>query len=888
MSYKAHLEKIKEAKNDNKLVFFIGSGMSRDVGLPDWGELISELKKDLNTTERDYLKIAQLYFLEFGEYEYIKKVKSFFPSEKVSTQNTHTLLVKIFPQHIITTNWDIVIEKAIDNEMVLYDIVRNDEELINTTSNRKLIKMHGDIEIGNIVFKEDDYLEYSQKFPLIENYVKSILSTNTVIFLGYSYNDINLKYITKWIQNSSQVRPPAYMIVFKEDKIQEKYFKNHGISVLNISDKYTFKDNNLSLQIEAFLNDILIARNNFANIQNELELIDAFYNLFQNFEHFNIVLIDQFTKLLKIKSIEFRIDYDNSERVILRLQNYYSLIENIFKNFRTLFQKQKRTEIINKIKFIIAILHKSGIIGIAIENTKYHILKEKIFNNTYQLDNYIFDIVQNCGGNKKDAYTAVWNEDFKQAYMIYKELIIANKKTKSYIEMFLAMYNANIALNVLKNSFNKQDNQYINEEPYNIEQIFLGLKENIREDLEPLLFIVRDDSFLYRYMYDVKIFHENRQKQVKTIQNGGMSFSNNETEARQKHKNLLYFVNNNFLCVDIYEDFKNLQIEYIKTTLTRQFRNEYKTLEKFELYSCIKYIKTEKLKDIFDTYLNKESNDFKKFILNDDEKEYLENLLNSLTSILENISYIYQVQQFETYWINTLYLLSLSNYSDIETIIETFSKVLRIRSSMDIYSEINLFLRVQKYIFELNINNNQLYTLLELVINKIISSNYNGWDVRLLENNTLLNYLLDKNEGDKYSNVELINSLLKILENFDDATQVNISKYFLLNIYDVGNDDIQSRIRTYVMRLNINDSNVLMFKLFLLTRNLITFDDFDFEDKINKFIEPYIGGKSFSSSLYQINNLLEYLIYNKQMVKLIDAQKKIADIIEQYKNLKLW
>lgn len=350
MSYKAHLAKIQEAKNDNKLVFFIGSGMSKNVGLPDWGELIYELKKDLNTKEEDYLKIAQLYFLEFGEHEYIKKVKSFFPSEKTNPLNTHNLLIKLFPQNIITTNWDVVIEKAIDNEMALYDIVRNDSELINTTSNRKLIKMHGDIEIGNIVFKEDDYLEYSKKFPLIENYVKSILSTNTVIFLGYSYNDINLKYITKWIQDSSQVRPPAYMIVFKEDKIQEKYFKNHGISVLNISDKYTYKDK--YLQIEAFFNDILIARNNFANIQNELEMIDAFYNLFQSFEHFNIVLIDQLTKLLKNKSIKFRIDYDNSERIVIHLQDYYLFIDNIFKDFRILCPKNKRIEIINKIKWL--------------------------------------------------------------------------------------------------------------------------------------------------------------------------------------------------------------------------------------------------------------------------------------------------------------------------------------------------------------------------------------------------------------------------------------------------------------------------------------------------------------------------------------------------------
>lgn len=886
MSYKSHLERIQEAKNDNKLVFFIGSGMSKNVGLPDWGELIDELKKDLNTTEEDYLKIAQLYFLEFGEYEYIKKVKSFFPSENIVIQNTHSLLVKLFPQHIITTNWDIVIEQAIDNEMALYDVVRNDSELINTTSNRKLIKMHGDIEVGNIVFKEDDYLEYSQKFPLVENYVKSILSTNTVIFLGYSYNDINLKYITKWIQSSSKVRPPAYMIVFKEDKIQEKYFKNHGISVLNISDKYTYKDKNL--QIEAFLNDILIARNNFENIQNELEMIDAFYNLFQSFEHFNIILIDQLSKLLEKKSIKFRINYDNSERVILHLQNYYSLIDNIFKNFRTIFPKNQRTTIIEKIKFLIAMLHKSGIIGIAIEDSKYHLLKEKKFQNHYKLDNYIFDIAKSCEINKKDAYTAVWNEDFKQAYTIYKKLIISSKKNKNYIDMFLLMYNSNIILKYLKVV---HYNEYKDDELYDINQKFLELKQSIREQLEPLLFIVRDENYLYKYMYAVKIFHENRQKQAKTILNGGMSFSNNETEARQKHKNLLYFVNKNYICVDIYEDFKNLQIEYIKTTLTRQFRAEFKTLEKFELYSCIKYIKTEKLKDIFDTYLNKESNDFKKFRLDDDETEHLMYLLNSLTSILENISDMYQVQKFETYWINTLYLISLSNYPDIKIIVEIFTKVLKIRSSINIYREINLFLRIQKYIFESDINNQMLFSLLEIAINKIITSNYNGWDLHLLESNTLLNYLLDEKEENKYSNLELINALLKSLKKFDDKTQVNISKYFLLNIYDVSDEGIQNSIKTFLMNLNFDSIEVvdiLEFKLLLLSRNLITFDDFDFKEKINKYLEPFINGKSFSSSIYQINNLLEYLINNKNIQKLENIQKEITVIIKQYEGRKLW
>ena len=899
MSYESHLEKIKEAKEDNKLVFFIGSGMSKDVGLPSWSDLIDELKQELNSKENDFLKIAQLYFLEFGEYEYIKKVKSFFPSEKVNPQNFHKYLIKI-PQYIITTNWDTVIEKTIDDEMALYDIVRKDEDLTNTSSIKKLIKMHGDIEIGNIVFKEDDYLEYSQKFPLIENYVKSILSTNTVVFLGYSYNDINLKYITKWIQNSSKVRPPAYMIAYEEDKMQEKYFKSHGISVLNISDKYKFK--NRSLKIENFLKDISKIDNIFANVNTEIQLIDAFYRLFQRFNNFDTILIDQLNKILK-DNIDCKINYDNSGRAIIYLKKYYVLIDKISKKylkfykkiskqkFRKRFKRNSKNmnclENLNKLKFILRTLNKCGIEGIGVAKDKYYCYKQKI----YSLKNYSFDIDIFSHVNKQNAYLLLHNNEAEKAYLMYKELVVSNRKIKNYIEMFFAMYNANIALLILKHTIFTENNPYLDDQRYDINQKFSELKQSIREELEPLLFMVRDESFLYKYMYDVKIFDENREKQVKTILNGGFSFSNNETEARQKHKNLLYFVNNNYLCVDIYEDFRNLQIEYIKSTITRQFRNEYKTLEKFELYSCIKYIETKRLKDVFDTFLDKKSNDFKKFRLDNNETEYLIYLLNSLTSMLENISDIYQVQEFETYWINTLYLISLSNYQDIKTIVEIFTKVLKIRSSINIYKETNLFLRIQKYIFELNINNQMLFSLLEIVINKIISSNYNGWDLHLLENNTLLNYLLDEKEENKYSNLELINSLLKCLKNFDYKTQVNISKYFLLNIYDVSDEGIQNSIKAFLMDLNfdsIDIVDILEFKLLLISRDLITFNDFDFEEKINKFIEPYLDGKSFSSALYQVNNLLEYLVTKKEIGQLKEIQEKIFQIINEHESLKLW
>ena len=889
MTYQSHLVKIFEAKNDNKLVFFIGSGMSKNVGLPDWNELMEELKKDLKTKETDYLKIAQLYFLEFGSYEYYKKIKSFFPLEKVKPHNIHKLLIKTFPQHIITTNWDNVIEKAIDEEMALYDVVRNDAELISTSSTRKLIKMHGDIELQNIIFTEDDYLEYSKKFPLVENYVKSILSTNIVIFLGYSYSDINLKYITKWIQSSSAIRPPAYMVVFNEDKVQEKYFKNHGISVLNIDAEYTGKDK--VTQIELFLSDIHKRSNCSVSISSEIDLIDQLYLILKDLNQFEIILVDQFQKVLKSREISFMVVYDNSGRAILHLNKYYDLINSIFTNFRGIFSKEIRYEKIKKMNKIITVFHKVGICGIAISGQKYYLIKNNLFNKTYKLENLYFDYKIDCTVNEKNAYFALHRGAFEKAYIIYKKLVVSYKKEKNYIHMFFAMYNANIALLILKHSFSRDTSPYINDEAYNINEKFLELKQSIRQTIEPLLFIVRDDSFVYKNIYDIKMLHEKRQGQIKVKQNNGLSFSNNETEAMQRHENILYFVNNNYLCIDIYEDFKTLQKEFINDALLWQFDNEQKTLEIYEIFTCIKYLSNKDLKSIFHVFYTESSAEYKKFNFDDKKQTYLLEILKNLIIPMTNATQIEEVQTLEDYWVNTLYLLSLSKFSNMDDLIKIFSEVLKIRGSIHIYKAINLFFRIQKYIFDSYIENEYLYTLLEIVINKLISSDYNAWDMHALNKNTLLSDLIETNVKDKYKNLELIELLLSKLKKYDNEIQLNLSKYFLLGIYDFSNENIKDSIKNYILKIDtvgLGLVDLLTFKLLLLARDFIGIEDFDFEGSINEYIEPYREGKSFAYFLYQIKSLLSYLIEQKQIISLKVVLNEVQTIISQHEGSKIW
>lgn len=77
-------------------------------------------------------------------------------------------------------------------------VIASDDEVSEINGSRFILKVHGDLKHQNIVFKEEDYLSYSDNFKLIETLLKSIFSTNTVLFIGYGLNDYNIKLIMNW------------------------------------------------------------------------------------------------------------------------------------------------------------------------------------------------------------------------------------------------------------------------------------------------------------------------------------------------------------------------------------------------------------------------------------------------------------------------------------------------------------------------------------------------------------------------------------------------------------------------------------------------------------------------------------------------------------------
>lgn len=224
-----------EYKNSERPLFFIGSGISRWMGLPDWkGLLISlaeyyESKKldpatnlvnDVKSKLQEASKNPSTY-KDVGSFIYKKfaKVSTHLWREALEhilnnpeiikhPSEIHDTIIKLKWHRIITPNYDQLIELAAMRKQLKIGVAHpwNEEEMkkVETSSTPYIFKIHGDItdRTSQIILTEEDYdmlySDHAPQDPEIENIFKrnlgSVLRTaTTTLFMGYSHDDPYLK-----------------------------------------------------------------------------------------------------------------------------------------------------------------------------------------------------------------------------------------------------------------------------------------------------------------------------------------------------------------------------------------------------------------------------------------------------------------------------------------------------------------------------------------------------------------------------------------------------------------------------------------------------------------------------------------------------------------------
>ena len=145
-------------------------------------------------TQDEFLRIPEYYYQKDtsdNNTEYYNLIQNTLSSGKMSNSIDDEIF-NLLPHHIITTNYDSLLEDSANLNAQLYTVVSQDSDLLSKSNERYIIKMHGDLKVPNsIVLKESDYLDYEQKHTLISTFIRSLLVNHTFVFLGYSLNDYN-------------------------------------------------------------------------------------------------------------------------------------------------------------------------------------------------------------------------------------------------------------------------------------------------------------------------------------------------------------------------------------------------------------------------------------------------------------------------------------------------------------------------------------------------------------------------------------------------------------------------------------------------------------------------------------------------------------------------
>lgn len=257
----------REKAEQGKLVIFVGAGVSCNVeGMPDWNNLIQSMAKAIGyskcTSCRHWSATCQQNCLFKNDYstDELLKIPQYvyntnealynqILSESISVDATDaplsSAIFDINPAHIITTNYDHLLESSNNVFREQYQVIVRDKDLLTADKSKYIIKMHGDISMHeSIVLKEQDYLNYSQTHVLIELFIKSLLTDHIVLFLGYSLNDYNIKLIISWLnymrtQNAAleESRKVGYILLDQTqiDTTQCNYFNSNNIGVININ-----------------------------------------------------------------------------------------------------------------------------------------------------------------------------------------------------------------------------------------------------------------------------------------------------------------------------------------------------------------------------------------------------------------------------------------------------------------------------------------------------------------------------------------------------------------------------------------------------------------------------------------------------------------------------
>jgi SIR2-like domain len=243
-----------------RIIPFIGAGFSAVHSVPTWEDLLRSLAEEIQTTAdiqpvlsfdeiaeacgNDNLQIAEYLYLIAGESigPLRHGLSTALQSKTPLLESTpHVELANLGAPHVYTTNFDDLIEKTYRELELPVDVISVPRDMTLSHADRtEIVKYHGDLRHEKtLVLTESQYytrLEFESPMDLK---FRSDLLGRSVLFMGYSFRDINIRVIWfRLMQMMKDVplkdRPASYIVRLWANPVLDSLYGAVGLRTLVI------------------------------------------------------------------------------------------------------------------------------------------------------------------------------------------------------------------------------------------------------------------------------------------------------------------------------------------------------------------------------------------------------------------------------------------------------------------------------------------------------------------------------------------------------------------------------------------------------------------------------------------------------------------------------